>query len=110
MVDAIIRLTVLAVLALALANVVHATLVFARIARHLARRPSAGIALWLPVFGSLADVRAWLGEWRAVLGSADPTLVALRLDARLVISRHIHLTLLSHTWAIALTAVAAHLA
>jgi hypothetical protein len=34
-------------------------------------------------------------------------LAALRLDARTVFTRHIHLTLLSHTWAIALRAIAA---
>ena len=110
MVDAIIRLTVLAVLALAAANALHAATVFVRFARQIARRaPHGGLSFWLPAFGSMRDARIWVGRWRALLASHDPALVALRLDARLVITRHLHLTLLSHTWAIALSALAPRL-
>ena len=111
MVDTIIRLTVLAVLALALANALHAVIVFVRFARQIARRaPHGGLSFWLPAFGSMRDARIWLGHWRALFGSHDPALVALRLDARLVLMRHLHLTLLSNTWAIALSAIVPRLA
>ena len=111
MVDTIIRLTVLAVLALTLANALHALLVFVRFARQIARRaPHGGLSFWLPAFGSMRDARIWLGHWRALFGSHEPALVALRLDAKLVLSRHLHLTLLSNTWAIALSAIASRLA
>jgi hypothetical protein len=110
MVDTIIRVTVLTVLALALANALHALIVFARLVRQVARRaPYGGLSFWLPAFGSVRDARVWLAHWRALLESRDPVLTAIRLDARLVLTRHVHLTLLSHTWAIALTAIAPHL-
>ena len=102
-----IRLTVLAVLALAMANALHAVVVFVCFARLVARRaPHGGLSFWLPAFGSVRDARIWLGHWRALFNSYDPMLVAVRLDARMVFTRHIHLTLLSHTWAIALRAIA----
>ena len=107
MVDIIIRVTVLAVLGLALANALHALIVFARFVRQVGRRaPHGGLSFWLPAFGSARDARVWLAQWRALLESRDPALTALRVDARLVLSRHVHLTILSHTWAIALTAIA----
>jgi hypothetical protein len=107
MVDVVIRLTVLVVLALAVANALHGAMIFVRFARHLAARaPHGGLGFWLPAFGSMRDVRIWLGQWRTVLGSHDLALAAIRLDARLVIGRHVHLTLLSNSWAIALTALA----
>ena len=107
MVDLIVRLTALAVVALAAVNAVHAATVVVRLAREAARHaPHGGLLLWLPVFGSMRDVRVWLAHWRALLASREPALVAVRLDARLVISRHLHLMLLSHTWAIALSAIA----
>jgi hypothetical protein len=106
MIDLIIRVTVLAVLGLGLANALHAVIVFVRFTHQVARRaPHGGLSFWLPAFGSARDARIWLGHWRALLESHDPVLVALRLDARLVVSRHVHLTLLSHTWAIALGAL-----
>ena len=110
MVDAIFRLTVLAVLVLAVVNAVQSAKVLYRLFRHVARRqPKYGLALWLPIFTSLSDVRAWLQAWRAVL-RPDPALVALRTDARQVISRHIYLALLSQTWAMAVNAIAPRLA
>ena len=108
MVDTVIRLTALVVLGLALANAVHAASVFARFARHVGRH--GGPELWLPAFGSARDVRVWLARWRAALDPRDPALARLRLDARLVIGRHVHLTLLSNTWAIAVSALAPSLA
>jgi hypothetical protein len=110
MVDTIIRLTVLAVLALAFANAVHAVVVFVRLARHLAAcSPHGGLAFWLPAFGSMRDARVWVLRWRGVLQSGDSALVAIRTDGRTVLGRHLHLTLISNTWAVALTAVAPNL-
>ena len=110
MVDMIIRLTVLAVTALALVNGLHAALVFVRFARHLAARsPHGGLGLWLPAFGSIRDARMWAGQWRALFDSHDLALVALRRDARIVVGRHLHLTLLSSAWTIALSTLAQNL-
>jgi hypothetical protein len=107
MVDTIVRFTVLAVLALAALNALHAGMVLARLARHLGRRhPRFGIDLWLPVFTSPADVRTWLGAWRDALGSDDPLLAALRAGARTVVGRHLYLALLSQTWALAISTIA----
>jgi hypothetical protein len=109
MVDVIVRCTVLAVLALAALNAVHGSAVLIRIVRHVARRqPHYGMGLWLPAFTSVDDIRAWLAQWRAIL--ADPALVALRTDARTVAGRHLYLALISQTWAMAVTAIAPHLA
>jgi len=103
MVDAIIRLTVLVVLVLGTLNAAHALRIVARVGRHLARRPDA-LALVFPVFRSAADVRAWLARWRRLLDS-EPALVTVRRDARLVLVRHIHLTVASHTWTFALAVI-----
>ena len=109
MVDVSVRCTVLAVLALAALNALHGGVVLFRIVRHVARRqPHLGLSLWLPAFTSVGDIRAWLGEWRAIL--AAPGLLALRTDARTVVGRHLYLTLLSQTWAMAVTTIAPHLA
>jgi hypothetical protein len=106
MVDTIIRLTVLTVMALALANGLHAALIFVRFTRRVAAHAShGGLAFWLPAFGSVRDARIWLGHWRAMLGSHDPALARVRLDARLVIGRHLHLAVVSQTWALAVTAI-----
>ena len=97
MVEAIIRLTVLAVLLLAVLNALHAGAIVTRLLHHAARR--GGRRLWLPAFRCVGDVRAWLGDWRDVLASDTPALIALRHDARVVMGRHIHLAVASHTWA-----------
>jgi len=108
--DTVIRLTVLAVGALAAANTVHAAYVFVRFARQIARRaPHGGLSFWLPAFSSVRDARVWLARWKSVLAAQDPVMIALRLDARTVLTRHFHLTLLSNSWAIALHAIAPRL-
>jgi hypothetical protein len=110
MVDAIFRLTFLAVLTLAAVNVAQTGVVLVRLVRHVARRRSDyGLRLWLPIFSSVRDVREWLEAWRCVL-RPDPALVALRADARQVIGRHIYLALLSQTWAMAVSAIVPPLA
>ena len=109
MVDVVVRLTVFAVLALGALNALHAGAIFFRLVRHVARRhPHLGLALWLPTFTSVSDVRTWLAWWRRVL--ADPAVVALRTDARTVAGRYLYLTVLSQTWAMAVSAIAPHLA
>jgi hypothetical protein len=109
MVDVIVRFTVFAVLALAALNALHGGAVLLRIVRQLARRqPHFGWGLWLPVFTSVTDIRAWLDRWDAALN--DPALVALRTDARTVVGRHLYLTLMSQTWAVAVAALVPHLA
>jgi hypothetical protein len=109
MVDAILRVTVLAVLILATVNTVQGLALIVRLVRHvIARHPGHGSRLWLPTFTSVGDVRAWIEAWRIVL-RPDPALVALRADARQVIGRHLHLALLSHTWAIAVSVIAPRL-
>ena len=109
MVDTIIRLTVLLVLALAALNALHAGAVVVRLLHRLARR-RGGLALLLPMFTSTTDVRDWLEDWRVFLNSGDPALIALRHDARVVIGRHIHLAIASNTWALAVMAIAPHVA
>jgi hypothetical protein len=109
MVDAIFRLTVLAVLVLAALNALHAGVLLIRLVRHVARRqPHFGLNLWLPAFASVSDVRDWLQSWRGVL-RPDPAFVALRTEARQVIGRHLYLALLSQTWAMAISALAPRL-
>jgi len=109
MVDAIFRLTVLAVLVLAALNALQAGALLIRLVLHVARRqPHFGLNLWLPAFASVSDVRKWLEAWRGVL-RPDPTFVAMRTDARQVIGRYLYLALLSQTWAMAINALAPHL-
>jgi hypothetical protein len=109
MVDAIFRLTVLAVVALAALNALQSSALLVRLVRHVGRRqPDYGLRLWLPIFTSVNDVRDWLEAWRVAL-RPDPALVALRSDARQLIGRHVHLMLLSQTWAMAITAIAPRL-
>jgi len=109
MVDAIFRLTVLVVLALAALNALQAGSLLIRLVRHVARRqPHFGLNLWLPAFTSVSDIRDWLKAWRGVL-RPEPALVALRTDARQVIGRYLYLALLSQTWAMAVSALAPRL-
>ena len=109
MVDAIFRLTVLVVLALAALNALQAGSLLIRLVRHVARRQlHFGLNLWFSTFTSVSDIRDWLKAWRGVL-RPDPAFVALRADARQVIGRHLSLALLSQTWAMAVSALAPRL-
>jgi len=106
MIDMIFRLTLGAVLVLAVINTVQGVALLVRLAGHAARRqPQWGLSLWLPAFTSLDDIRAWLDAWRDVLRSGDPVLAEVRATTRTVISRHVYLALLSHTWAMAVAAI-----
>jgi hypothetical protein len=110
MVEMIVAATTVVVMGLTALNAAHAGLVLGRLVRHVARRHShLGFGLWLPTFGSVADVRNWLGAWRSILGSRDPAVVAIRLDARLVVTRYLYVALTSQTWAMAVTAIAPNL-
>ena len=105
----IVAATTVVVMGLTALNAAHAGLVLGRLVRHVARRHSH-LGLWLPTFGSVADVRNWLGAWRSILGSRDPAVVAIRRDARLVVTRYLYVALTSQTWAMAVTAIAPSLA
>jgi hypothetical protein len=109
MVEIIVAATTVAVMGLTALNAAHAGLIVGRLARHRAA-PHLGLGLWLPAFGSLADVSTWLGAWRSILGSRDPAVVAIRLDARLVVTRYLYVAVTSQTWAMAVTAIAPNLA
>ena len=110
MVDIILRLTVAAVLILAAINTIQGVALAVRLARHVARRqPQWGLNLWLPAFTSVDDIRSWLRAWREVLRPGDPVLARIRSNARVVVGRHLYLALLSHTWAMAVTALAPRL-
>ena len=111
MVEIIVAATTVVVMGLTALNAAHGGLVVGRLARHIARRHSnLGLSFWLPTFGSLADVHAWLSGWRSILGSRDPAVVAIRLEARLVVTRYLYVALTSQTWAMAVTAIAPNLA
>jgi hypothetical protein len=110
MVDMIFRLTVGAVLILAALNTAQGIAVLVRLVRHIARRqPQWGLNLWLPAFTSVQDIQQWLDAWREVLRPGDPALAKIRTTARTVIGRHVYLALLSHSWAMAVTALAPQL-
>ena len=107
MVEIIVAATTVAVMGLTALNAAHAGLIVGRLARHIARRHThLGLGLWLPAFGSLADVSTWLGAWRSILGSRDPAVVAIRL----VVTRYLYVAVTSQTWAMAVTAIAPNLA
>jgi len=105
MVDTIIRLTALVVLTLAALNALQAGTVFVRLLQRLAHR-RGGLALVLPTFRSPGDVCYCLDDCRVFLHCTDPSRSALRHDTRVVIGRHLHLTIVSNTWALALIAIA----
>jgi hypothetical protein len=111
MIDMIIRLTVGAVLVLAVLNMVQAVALLAKVAGAVARRkPQWGLNLWLPAFTSVDDIRRWLEAWREAVRPSDPAMAEIRTMVRTVGSRHLYLALLSHAWGLALTAVAPNLA
>lgn len=106
MVDAIVKLTAAAVIAVAMVNIAHALWLALRLARHAwVRFPGVGLQLWLPVFGSRQDVRDWLAAWREIVTSAEPTLVAMRAEARAIAARYVGLMIGSNGWALAVVAM-----
>jgi hypothetical protein len=106
MVDVIVRVTVLAVFAVASANMLHGLMLCVRLVRHVRRAGQADRTLWLPFFRSLTDVRDWFGRWRSIVMSSAPAMVAIRRDGRQVVGRYLHLMLMSNAWGMAVTAIA----
>ena len=101
MVDAIVKITGVAVLAVAALNLAQGALVTARLVAHVTRRyPHLRLDLWFPRWVHTRDAQSWLATWRGILRSGDPTMAAIRTDGRLVIARHVHLMLWSQAWAI----------
>jgi hypothetical protein len=102
MVDVIVKLTGLAVLAVAAMNLAQGALVAARLIAHVTRRyPHLHVDLWTPRWESARDARAWLHTWRAVLRSGDPMMAAIRMDGRRVLLRHVQLMVSSQAWVMA---------
>jgi hypothetical protein len=106
MIEWIIRITVVLVLAVAAANVLHGASIAVRLVRYAARRYGhLGLWLWLPTFRTRRDVMEWVATWRAILGGGDPAVAAIRRDGREVVGRYTQLVLLANTWALAVWAV-----
>jgi hypothetical protein len=106
MIEWIIRITVVLVLAVAAANVLHGAWIAVRLARYAARRYAhLGLWLWLPTFRTRRDVVEWLVTWRAIVRGGDPAVAVLRRDGREVAGRYAQLMLLCNTWALAVWAI-----
>ena len=111
MVDAIIRITTLLVAVIALVNLGHGVLLTVRLARRVRQRhPERWLGLWLPAWRSPREALNWLATWRALLGSADPLVAALRTDTRTVLVRHAQLFAWSETWAMLVVLIAPYAA
>jgi hypothetical protein len=107
MVDAIIRITTLLVAVIALVNLGHGVLLATRLARRVRQRhPERWLELWLPAWRSPREAFNWLATWRALLGSADPLIAALRTDGRTVMVRHAQLFAWSETWSMLVVLIA----
>lgn len=107
MVQAVVQLTVLMVAILAATNMLQAVWLLVRLGRHAAgSHPGLGFRLWLPIFQSPRDVREWWAAWRSILTSGDPLVVAMRLEARTVLTRHLHLMVTSNAWGMAVSVLA----
>ena len=103
MVETIIRVTMVAVLAVGLINLAHGAWIAFRLERYTRiRYPELARNLWFPIFQSRRDVSVWLATWRSILGSGDPMLALLRVEGRTVVARHLQLLAGSQGWALAL--------
>jgi hypothetical protein len=111
MVETIIRITMVAVLAVGLMNLAHGAWIAFRFGRHThLRYPEIAKNLWFPIFQSRRDVAVWLATWRSILGSGDPMLALLRAEGRTVMTRHLQLLGGSQGWALVLHIVVPTLA
>jgi hypothetical protein len=111
MVDAIIRITTLLVVGIALVNVAHAALLLARLAGRVRQQhPDTWTTLWLPAWRSPAEAVRWLRAWRTVFGSNDPLVAAVRTDGRTVLLRHAQLFAWSESWAMLVIIIAPYAA
>jgi hypothetical protein len=103
MIETIIRVTVVAVLAVGVMNLAHGAWIAFRLERYTRTRyPDLARGLWFPIFQSHRDVAVWLATWRSILGSGDPMLALLRVEGRTVVARHLQLLAGSQGWALAL--------
>ena len=103
MIETIIRITVVAVLAVGVMNLAHGAWIAFRLERYTRMRyPELERSLWFPIFQSRRDVSVWLATWRSILGSGDPMLALLRVEGRTVAARHLQLLAGSQGWALAL--------
>ena len=111
MVEWIIRITALAVAAVALGNMGRGAWVLARLAYHVrAQHRHLGRDLWLPLWRTPRDAREWFATWRAILTSRDPMIAAVRHDGRVVATRQVQLLLMSDAWAMAIAVLVPRLA
>jgi len=111
MVEWIIRITALAVAAVAVANMARGAWILLRLGLHLhARHRHLGRQLWLPLWRSPRDAREWFATWRAILTSGDPMIAAVRHDGRVVVTRHLQLLVMSDAWAMAVAVLLPRLA
>ncbi|HEV8584152.1 MAG TPA: hypothetical protein VGT02_04190 [Methylomirabilota bacterium] len=102
MVDVIVKLTGLAVLAVAVMNLAQGALMAARLIALVTRRyPHLRLDLWFPRWEDTRDVRTWLATWRGILRSGDPSMAAIRVDGRRVMMRHVQLMVSSEAWVMA---------
>jgi hypothetical protein len=108
MADAIIRVTMLLVLAVAALNLGYAVLLGARLARRVREQhPDRWVRLLVPAWGSPREVAAWFRDWRAILrGSTDPLVATVRRDGRTMMMRHAQLFAWSELWALAVVVIA----
>jgi hypothetical protein len=103
MIEIIIRVTMVAVLAVGVMNLAHGVWIAFRLGRYTQiRYPEIARNLWFPIFQSRRDVAVWFATWRSILGSGDPMLALLRVEGRTVVARHLQLLGGSQGWALAL--------
>lgn len=106
MIEWIIRITVVLVLAVAAANVLHGAWIAVRLGRYAARRyRHLGVWLWLPTFRTRRAAIEWVATWRAIVWGGDPAVAAIRRDGRVVAGRYLQLAVLANTWSMAVWAV-----
>ena len=111
MVEWIIRITALAVAAVALANMAWGVWILVRLGCHVhALHRHLGRQLWLPLWRTPRDAREWFSTWRAILTSGDPMIAAVRHDGCVVATRQIQLLLMSDAWAMAVAVLVPRLA
>jgi hypothetical protein len=111
MVDAIIRLTTVLVSIMVLVNLGYAALLAGRLALRVRQQhPDRWLRLCVPCWRSPREARSWLASWRAIGGSADPLMAAVRADGRAVLVRHAQLFAWSETWALLVILIAPHAA
>ncbi|HEY7518933.1 MAG TPA: hypothetical protein VIE36_11635 [Methylomirabilota bacterium] len=107
MVNAIIQITTVLVVVVAIVNMGYAVLLGARLVRRVQERhPERWLELCLPAWRSPREALNWLATWRAILGSADPLIAARRGELRVALLRHAQLFAWSESWAMLVVLIA----